>query len=92
MHMMPWKCTQHTITITAHSFLDRIFTDPGDLAVQLLQMPFSMQTSLDMLPPPTHYFLLPISKEAFIGLLLQKNNKVTEASSALYFWDHHTAI
>ena len=49
---MPWKCTQHTITITAHSFLDHIFTDPGDPAVQLLQMPFSMQTSLDMLPPP----------------------------------------
>jgi len=48
----------------------------------------------------THsHFIIAISKEAtstvfcdlFFGLLLLKSyEKVMEASSALYFWDHHT--
>jgi len=96
-----------TITITAHSFLAHIHADLGDLDVRLLQMPLSIQTSLDIFPPPTHYslslyhhhiqggHLLSICQlsHPFLDLLLLKNNEacVMEASSALYFLDHHTA-
>jgi len=53
----------------------------------------------------THsHFIISISKEVIsvlfanflisllIGLLLKSNEKVIDASSALYFWDHHIPI
>ena len=59
--MLSSKCIQHATTKYALSFLPCIFADPGDLAVWLLYMPLSIQTSLAILLvlpcPPTDNFL-----------------------------------
>ena len=79
----------------------------GHLAVQLYTMPLSMQTLLAipivLLSPPTQLTLNSSSPHPrrqwlftnflfYSLLLLNSNERLMEALSVLYFWDHHTPI
>ena len=79
--------------------------DPGDLAVRPVFMNFTSHTTSSPLPSPsTHNSLTSLYlriqgghlhticqlSDLFLSLLFLE--KVMEASSALYFWDHHTKI